>query len=229
MHLRVVRYILWTAQIYLTKKGENMKRLRLLIAVIISLTIFLTPASTVLAGDDVDVELGTYMNFEELDDTIIYPADGWNVIPIIEDGLLAGWEVVGRQARGTVSGTISTENISGIFTFTYNAILDLNQQGTMEATLVMDLDDGVISGEFEGGTAVVGGEFVPGQGGYLLMVFYSTKFKLEGNTAYYSDIVGDGSLSNWDSPVCVYLDPEGHVYDVIGGVDLQVECLAKLE
>jgi len=164
-----------------------------------------------------------------LDDTIIYPADGWNVIPIIENGLLAGWEVVGRQARGTVSGTIGTDDITGSFIFTYNAILDLNQQGTMEATLVMDLDNGIITGEIEGGTVVVGGEFVPGEGGYLLMVFYSTKFKLKGDTVAYADIVGEGSLSNWDSPICVYLDPEGHVYDIVGGVDLQVQCLAKLE
>jgi len=206
-----------------------MKRLHFLVTVIISLTILLIPAGTVLAGDKVEVELSTYMNFEELDDTIIYPADGWNVIPIIEDGLLAGWEVVGRQAQGTVSGTIDTEYITGIFTFTYNAILDLNQQGAMEATLVMDLDEGVITGEIEGGTVVVGGEFVPGEGGYLLMVFYSTKFKLEGNSASYSDIKGDGSLSNWESPICVYLDPEGHVYDIVGGLDIQIQCLAKIE
>jgi hypothetical protein len=191
--------------------------------------LLLVQASTVFAGEKVEVTLNADLNFTELDDTILYPDPGWNVIPIIEDGILVGWEVVGRQARGTVSGTVGTDDITGSFTFTYSATLDLNQQGPLEGMLVIDTEGGIIKGQIEGGTLMVGGDFEPGTGGYLLMVFFTTKLKLEGTTTAYQEIEGEGDMSNWDSPIKVVLDGEGHVIDVIGGTHLQAECLAKLE
>ena len=107
-------------------------------------------------------------------------------------------------------------------------MLDTSQQGPMDGTLVIKTRRGLIKGDIEGYSYIVGGEYKEGVGGYLLQAFSSTKFTIKGYTGNYWNITGRGSLSNLDSPVTIYLDGGGHVTDVDGSLNFKVPCYARL-
>lgn len=204
-----------------------MKKRFILLSIVLCLVLLVATPGVALAKGKAPAlpkaltEFTAEMTVTEIDDTII----GGNVFPILDQyGNLVGWQVVGRQVRGEVSG-----DLEGTFVVTYNATLALNQQGLIEGTLEIDTKPGskrgIIFGTLSGMTAVVGEGFDPVKMlPYFDMMFVADQLEFVGGTGIYRRIEGEGGFAaGYTNPIRVYLDPLNpqHVIDVEGSMTLQ--------
>jgi len=194
-----------------------------LIPVLICLALVVTMPGVALAKGKAPAPPKELTPFEvaltvtSIDDTVV----GVNVLPVFDGvGELTGWKVLGREVRGEVSG-----DLGGTFVVTYNADLDLNQQGTIGGTLMINTKPGtkrgMIFGTFSGITATVGGGIGP-TGPFIDVIFVASALHLDGGTGIYRHIAGEGGFATV-TPLRLHLNPTNpfHVVEIEGSMAFQ--------
>jgi hypothetical protein len=186
-----------------------------------------------------DVSIQAVLTVTDIDPTVIAPPEyGGNVMPIIVDDDLVGWEVTDRVISGVVSNTRG--RVIGDFAVTYSGTLTPEQAGYIYGALEINTRYGSIYGEVNGaiypvpvGDPGTNPYYPIGLTEYGIPYIYTAlggEAVLTGGTGLYRGITGGKATFGTVQPLaylepCVVIPGAMHVAALEGSMGMEITQL----